>query len=387
MSIPYVTGTVSVTNGSAVVTGAGTAWTTAVVNGGLFGLDGSDGNPIPILSIDSDTQLTLAKPWRGATGAGQGYWIQRDTAYGQQTVANAQALSTYLQRLDNASLSALASLAASMSADKFAYATGLNTMAWTALSTFNREMLALGDAAAVRNKIGAFSTGGGTIGGNVAISGTLTTTGIVKTTSAQVRVDAGPTTTKQVILSTNDTVRWGVGAYGTGETGGNVGSDFFIDGYSDAAAWLGTAFTINRKHGGVHTPRTPAVSITLSPNTALTPGQRLGMGSFFEFQRGGFTLGGNPGSGFNALHFPIAGWYRLWWYFTGVASTASLGSASLWLNGSIWLGGLTVSANGLQTTLSRQIFVNAGDYLIQGCDGQPIVFGDGTRLTAEWMSP
>ncbi|MGZ2472076.1 hypothetical protein ACVI1N_000367 [Sinorhizobium medicae] len=61
MTIPYVTGTVSVTAGSAVVTGSGTAWATALIAGGLFGLDSSNGNPVPILSVDSNTQLTLAK--------------------------------------------------------------------------------------------------------------------------------------------------------------------------------------------------------------------------------------------------------------------------------------------------------------------------------------
>ncbi|RVO64666.1 hypothetical protein CN091_35995, partial [Sinorhizobium meliloti] len=110
MTAPYVTGTVSVTAGSAVVTGTGTAWATALIAGGLFGLDSSNGNPVPILSVDSNTQLTLAKPWRGTTAAGQGYWIVRDTAYLQQQTVNAQALSTYIQRLDNAVLAALASL-------------------------------------------------------------------------------------------------------------------------------------------------------------------------------------------------------------------------------------------------------------------------------------
>ncbi|MDX0766809.1 phage tail protein, partial [Sinorhizobium medicae] len=125
MTIPYVTGTVFVTAGSAVVTGSGTAWATALIAGGFFGLDSSNGNPVPILSVDSNTQLTLAKPWRGTTAAGQGYWIIRDTAYLQQQTVNAQALSTYIQRLDNAALTALAGL--DPAADKFAYFTGANS--------------------------------------------------------------------------------------------------------------------------------------------------------------------------------------------------------------------------------------------------------------------
>ncbi|MDX0498031.1 phage tail protein [Sinorhizobium medicae] len=139
MTIPYVTGTVSVTAGSAVVTGSGTAWATALIAGGLFGLDSSNGNPVPILSVDSNTQLTLAKPWRGTTAAGQGYWIIRDTAYLQQQTVNAQALSTYIQRLDNAVLAALAGL--DPAADKFAYFTGANSGALADIKAKGRDLL------------------------------------------------------------------------------------------------------------------------------------------------------------------------------------------------------------------------------------------------------
>ena len=139
MTIPYVTGTVSVTAGSAVVTGSGTAWATALIAGGIFGLDSSNGNPVPILSVDSNTQLTLAKPWRGTTAAGQGYWIVRDTAYLQQQTVNAQALSTYIQRLDNGTLAALAGL--DPAADKFAYFTGANSGALADIKAKGRDLL------------------------------------------------------------------------------------------------------------------------------------------------------------------------------------------------------------------------------------------------------
>jgi len=152
MTIPYVTGTVSVTAGSAVVTGTGTAWATALIAGGLFGLDSSNGNPVPILSVDSDTQIALAKPWRGTTAAGQGYWIVRDTAYLQQQTVNAQALSTYIQRLDNATLTALAGL--TPAADKFAFFTGAASGALTGLSAFARTLLDDANAAAFYATLG-----------------------------------------------------------------------------------------------------------------------------------------------------------------------------------------------------------------------------------------
>ncbi len=72
----YSAGTVSVSNGSAVVIGTGTAWAVALVKGGMFSFAGSS---IPIASVESDTSLTLAYPWPGTTAAG-GYAIARETS-------------------------------------------------------------------------------------------------------------------------------------------------------------------------------------------------------------------------------------------------------------------------------------------------------------------
>jgi hypothetical protein len=56
----YAIGTATVTNGSAIVTGTGTAWSIGVVNGGEFSLQGFS---IPIASVNSNNSLTLAYPW------------------------------------------------------------------------------------------------------------------------------------------------------------------------------------------------------------------------------------------------------------------------------------------------------------------------------------
>ncbi|KSV72953.1 hypothetical protein N182_28935 [Sinorhizobium sp. GL2] len=142
----------TLTNGSAVVTGVGTAWQTALIAGGTLYVE-ADGNPLPILSVDSNTQITAAIKWKGASGT-YPYAIMRDTAYGQQTVANANALSTYLQRLDNASLSALASIASTLGAGKVPRGLSANTMEWFTVSDFAKSMLSGADAAAMRVTLG-----------------------------------------------------------------------------------------------------------------------------------------------------------------------------------------------------------------------------------------
>lgn len=72
----YKSGTAEVAQGSAVVTGTGTAWTLNVSPGDSFVMAGS-GLVYDIGSVDSDTQLTLTVPYAGFDRAGT-YAIQRD---------------------------------------------------------------------------------------------------------------------------------------------------------------------------------------------------------------------------------------------------------------------------------------------------------------------
>ncbi len=123
MTVPYKTGTVTLTAGSRIVTGSGTGWATALISGGILVPDAA-GPALPIESVDSDTQITVVNPWRGGSGSGLGYSIVRDTAYLQQLTANANALASYLAELDSPSLGALAALASTMAAGKVPRALG-----------------------------------------------------------------------------------------------------------------------------------------------------------------------------------------------------------------------------------------------------------------------
>lgn len=76
----YKTGTVSTTNGSAVVTGSGTSWLASISVGDLFALQASS-DPYNVAyevgSVDSDTQITLTAPFN-ATVSGNAYVLHRD---------------------------------------------------------------------------------------------------------------------------------------------------------------------------------------------------------------------------------------------------------------------------------------------------------------------
>ncbi|MER9188638.1 hypothetical protein [Mesorhizobium australicum] len=88
----YKTGTVTVTNGSTVVTGSGTAWAVALVAGGMFS---SAGVAVPIASVTDDTHIVLDYNWPGTTASGAGYSIALENA----AAASVVDLNTTLSRV------------------------------------------------------------------------------------------------------------------------------------------------------------------------------------------------------------------------------------------------------------------------------------------------
>ncbi|UXT99927.1 hypothetical protein [Agrobacterium tumefaciens] len=137
MTAPYTAGTIDLVSGSAAVVGTDTAWEISLIIGGTIYVEFDGGNPMPIATVDGDTEITAALKWTGPTGT-YSYAIMRDTAYGQQTVANAQALATYIQRLNNPALAATAGV--TPGADKLLLFTGPNSA--TAIDL--EELLAMG---------------------------------------------------------------------------------------------------------------------------------------------------------------------------------------------------------------------------------------------------
>jgi len=73
----YNSGTVDVTNGSAVVIGNGTSWTGQLAAGDIFTVVGS-GVWYVIGNVDSDTQITLTANYAGSTASAQSYTVVRD---------------------------------------------------------------------------------------------------------------------------------------------------------------------------------------------------------------------------------------------------------------------------------------------------------------------
>ncbi len=94
----YKSGTIDLTNGSAVITGNGTQWASAILSGDLLTLDWKE--DYEVLSVDSDTQLTLSRNFAGTTALAQSYAIKRVSLSHQSTSRIAIALVDLKERLD-----------------------------------------------------------------------------------------------------------------------------------------------------------------------------------------------------------------------------------------------------------------------------------------------
>jgi hypothetical protein len=148
----YSAGTITVAANATAVTGSGTAWATAgFQEGDLFFANGFVGI---VLSVDSNTALTLAQPWKGGALAGTSYRL-RYQGDGSRLTAQARQLIELLSGSGN--LDALTGL--SGSADKLPYFTGGGTMALATISAFVRSIIDEPDVASFMDKLGAGTKG------------------------------------------------------------------------------------------------------------------------------------------------------------------------------------------------------------------------------------
>jgi hypothetical protein len=117
MTALYTSGTISLVNGSAVITGIDTAWETALIVGGTVYAE-AEGNPLPILPDDSagasehpitDTQMTAAIKWQGATGTYK-YALVRENTYTTAQAANSAKIAELLQQLNYPTIAAIAGI-------------------------------------------------------------------------------------------------------------------------------------------------------------------------------------------------------------------------------------------------------------------------------------
>lgn len=156
----YETGTASVVEGQTIVNGHGTAWSQIVRPADDFGKH--VGRPMPIESVDSDTQITLAFPWPGPSQTAAPYRI----SFTPYHVAYRQALHEVGQLLANGNLSALAGLEGLRG--KFPVFAGAGAMELCSLAEYAGDVV--GPSAAKNGNIALFD---GNTGKQIKEGGTL----------------------------------------------------------------------------------------------------------------------------------------------------------------------------------------------------------------------
>ena len=142
----YDIGTVTMTSGSSTVTGVDANWIGAGIReGDMFW---ADGLMVRVLALVSNTELTLAHAWPGATRTGWAYEIHY-TPDGSRVLAKTTEL---LEILDGGSTGALKDLVPA--ADQLPYFNSASTSALTTLTSYGRDLIDSPDAAAALTTLG-----------------------------------------------------------------------------------------------------------------------------------------------------------------------------------------------------------------------------------------
>ncbi|KAB2687513.1 pyocin knob domain-containing protein [Brucella tritici] len=155
----YTTGTVTVTSGSPTVTGAGTGWQTALIQGGVLYVRGG---AYPILTVDSETKITLAVPYTGTNGSGVIYAVDRQRSAATSAVAMNDRLAQIIASIQTAqpasgNLEALAGLTSA--ANKGIMFTGAGTAGTFDLTAIALTILGRPNGSAIYGDLGVVPEG------------------------------------------------------------------------------------------------------------------------------------------------------------------------------------------------------------------------------------
>lgn len=211
-------------------------------------------------------------------------------------------------------------------------------------------------------------SGGITSNGSItALNGTL----IASRSGANdafVRAEADAGRSKNIDLRTTGARRWIIASNATAESGSNAGSNFQIQGYSDADALLGTWLSIVRATGVVNIASTVASSSTTTG--ALTIGGGLGVAGDVYAPR--YYTSANTNSGIALANRSTGGSLTLYadgttsrWFWNGADRLTVDTSGAVAIPGNLNLTGadygttvagqFTVTTNGSATGLAHQV--------------------------------
>jgi hypothetical protein len=146
LATSYNTGTASISNAGTAVTGQGTSWLTSGIQAGdLFTAAGLS---VRILSVNSNTSMTLAYAWPGSSRSADAYEIRLTP----DAVRILTAAREVLDLLTNGNIASIAGLTSA--ANKLPYYTGAGAAALADFKAKGRDIVNTADMAALLAKLG-----------------------------------------------------------------------------------------------------------------------------------------------------------------------------------------------------------------------------------------
>lgn len=139
VSTTYTTGTATINANATAVTGQGTSWLTSGIQPGDFFW--AAGLSVRILTVNSNTSLTLAYGWPGAARSADTYEIQ----YSSDATRALSSARQVLDALTNGNLFSVAAL--TTAANTIAYYTGAGAAALTSFVAHGRALVGLSGGA------------------------------------------------------------------------------------------------------------------------------------------------------------------------------------------------------------------------------------------------
>ena len=135
-------------------------------------------------------------------------------------------------------------------------------------------------------------------------------------TWTRIVISSGAGQTSQILGAKSGSSRWEL-QLGTGEseTGGNVGSNFYINRYADNGSYIGAALSINRANGVAGFGAAISVPGNISGYNFVITNQAVGDAGTFGFTNGNgasVIIYGNSSAGAGRMDFTTSGTQRGW---------------------------------------------------------------------------